>query len=271
MTLEECLNEQYKKDNYIIRKNASKNGLAYIYCSSNDLYKKDDLTSFTTRVVNNDRYEWVNISAKNKPELEIFIRDIWLSWYVKGINTSIDTYEKLISFLKDITVGYTVRCVGVSSGGFIGSIIAMELSAELCYSFAGQFSLTHHFDHVIKNPFLCEHFKCWGGYWVDYYKRIPDCLTTIIYLYPTGSNQDTEQYNLVKDMARVLTIKVDCAEHGIAIYPFAIPAYLSLPFSSLEKMAEKTSVSKIKTSIRVGGIVKFAQWGIRKIINKLRH
>lgn len=82
----EAIEEQYTKENYKVQRNNKKNGLAYIYCSSNALYKKDDLQSFQEQVVENDRYEWSNLRANCKPELEVFIRDIWLSWYVKGIN-----------------------------------------------------------------------------------------------------------------------------------------------------------------------------------------
>ena len=88
----ELIQEQYKKDNFRIEYNDCKNGLAYIYCSSNALYKQDDPQSFTERVIIGDRYEWMNLRADSKPELEIFIRDIWLSWYVKGINERINSY-----------------------------------------------------------------------------------------------------------------------------------------------------------------------------------
>ena len=131
-----------------IKYNDSKNGLAYIYCSSNALYEKDNIRSFENQIIKGDRYEWSNIRAECAPELEIFIRDIWLSWYVKGINSKINSYDKLINFIRDLTKGYTIRCVGASSGGFIGTILAVELNAEISYSFAGQFSLSHHFDHL---------------------------------------------------------------------------------------------------------------------------
>lgn len=75
---------EYEKDNYKIEYNSCKNGLAYIYCSSNALYEKDNLQSFEDKIIKEDRYEWSNLRADCKPEIEIFIRDIWLSWYVKG-------------------------------------------------------------------------------------------------------------------------------------------------------------------------------------------
>ena len=133
--IHDLIQAEYEKENYKIEYNSCKNGLAYIYCSSNALYEKDNLQSFEDKIIKEDRYEWSNLRADCKPEIEIFIRDIWLSWYVKGINSRINTYDKLIDFIRSITKGYTIRFVGASSGGFIGSILAMELNAEISYSF----------------------------------------------------------------------------------------------------------------------------------------
>ena len=232
----ELIQEQYKKDNFRIEYNDCKNGLAYIYCSSNALYKQDDPQSFTERVIIGDRYEWMNLRADSKPELEIFIRDIWLSWYVKGINERINSYEKLIDFMKYITCGYTVRCVGASSGGFIGTILAMDLSAEISYSFAGQFSLVNHFDHLQSNPYLHEYSKRNDDKYIEYYKRLPDAEGEVLYLFPIQSEQDQQQYNLLKDIKNVHTIKVQSSEHGVAIYPFAVQKLLSYNAIDAEKL-----------------------------------
>ena len=106
--------------------------------------------------MHNDRYEWLNLCAANRPSLEIYIRDIWLSWYVRGINSEINNYKKLVMFMKDLTKGYVVRCVGASSGGYIANILAMELNAEISYCFVGRFSLKNHFDHLNTNIFLMQ-------------------------------------------------------------------------------------------------------------------
>lgn len=265
----EALQNQYERDNYIVRHNDNQNGLAYIYCSSNALYVKDDFTSFRDRVIVGDRYEWFNLRAACKPELEIFIRDIWLSWYVKGINSRINSYEKLIELMKSLTQGYTVRCVGASSGGYIGTILAMELNADISYSFAGQFSLLNHFDHLQKNPYLREYLLQNGDRYFEYYKNIPDTKTSIIYMYPSGSGQDQDQYMLVKDMKKLFAVEVDVNEHGVAIYPFAIPRFLSFNLEELEKLVAGGTGSKLKISVRIGGWKNFLKWLARKIIKKM--
>lgn len=245
MDIQELILKEYDKENYRIVNNNSKNGLCYIYASSNALYKKDDMDDFINRIEQSDRYEWENCKPKEIPEKEIYIRDIYLSWYVKGINSSINTYEKLIDFLKENTCGYEVRCVGVSSGGFICNIIAMELGAEICYCFAGQFSLKNHFDHLKKNILLKNYLEINGLYWFEYYERLKctrDCATTIVYFLPNKSIQDVEQYKLIKDCPNVLTISINESNHGIAVYPFALPILLNYSLSKLKDLATLLTV-----------------------------
>lgn len=67
----DLIQAEYEKDNYKIKYNDSKNGLAYIYCSSNALYEKDNIRSFENQIIKGDRYEWSNIRAECAPELEI--------------------------------------------------------------------------------------------------------------------------------------------------------------------------------------------------------
>lgn len=138
--------------NIKIKENQVDNNKCYIYFSSNDLYNKDSESDFINKIVENDRYEWLNRSAANSPRKEIFIRDIWLSWYVNGVNGELKSFDRLIDYLNISTQGFEVTTVGVSSGGYAASIAAAKLGAARCFDFSGQFSLIHHFDHVKTNP-----------------------------------------------------------------------------------------------------------------------
>lgn len=160
--------------------------------------------------------------------------------------------------------------MGASSGGFIGTILAMELGAERSYSFAGQFSLRHHFDHLQVNPFLREYLAQNGDYWFEYYKRISNSEVQIIYMYPNKSEQDQEQYALVKDIKSVYTVEISIDEHGVAIYPFAIPQYLSYDVMDAKKLAGEGTASKLKMSIKIGGLCRFAKWAVRKAMKKVK-
>ena len=56
-------------------------------------------------------------------------------------------------------------------------------------------------------------------------------------MFPNRSKQDQEQYELVKTMNQLYTVKIDIDEHGVAIYPFALPKYLSCNLHEIEKLA----------------------------------
>lgn len=135
LQIDQLISNAYKSNNFMIRYNDEihNNNLCYVYFSSNALYEKGNSESFKSIVVDANRYEWSNITKKYqndlKPAKEIFVRDIYLSWYVKGINCKINSYDKLIALIGKLTEGYRVRCIGASSGGFIASIVGMTISA----------------------------------------------------------------------------------------------------------------------------------------------
>ena len=54
-------NYNSETDNIKIR-HGKKDGIAYVFCSSNSLYKKDDRQDFVSKVVNKDKFEWENIT-----------------------------------------------------------------------------------------------------------------------------------------------------------------------------------------------------------------
>lgn len=65
-------NYNSETDNIKIR-HGKKDGIAYIFCSSNSLYKKDDRQDFVSKVVNKDKFEWENITQDIDHEKIIYI------------------------------------------------------------------------------------------------------------------------------------------------------------------------------------------------------
>ena len=100
-------NYNSETDNIKIR-HGKKDGIAYIFCSSNSLYKKDDRQDFVSKVVNKDKFEWENITQDIDHEKIIYIRDIWLSWYVVGVNVKYNTIDALIKKMREETEGMQV-------------------------------------------------------------------------------------------------------------------------------------------------------------------
>lgn len=144
---ENILNCYENNENFYVRYNNSNNGLCYIYCSSNALYVGGSSESFDNLILKKNRYEWEHISSGTKPEKEIFIRDIFMSWYVNGLSKQNDSYEKIIDVISCECKGYKVRTVGVSSGGYMACLLGIQTKADLCYLLSPQITIRHHYNH----------------------------------------------------------------------------------------------------------------------------
>lgn len=246
------ISQVYKHDKgYKIVKNDVSNNVCYIYCSSNALYLKDNVEDFYEKVIVRNRYEWEHIKPVFIPQMEIYIRDIYLSWYVMGISQAVPDYDSLIAFLRNVTKGFRVRCIGASSGGFIGTMIAMELEAE-CISFDGQFSLINHFDHLKNNPYLRKYAHDFGTSRFELYLNSSFAQAKLVYVVSVQSEQDSIQENLIQNAQNVDFIKINTTKHGVALYPFALPNFLSYVSEEFEKYTKHT-YTKIGISCRIGG------------------
>ena len=226
-------NYNSETDNIKIR-HGKKDGIAYIFCSSNSLYKKDDRQDFVSKVVNKDKFEWENITQDIDHEKIIYIRDIWLSWYVVGINAKYNTIDALIRKMREETEGMQVITVGVSSGGFIAAILASSLKASYCLDFAGQFSLLHHWTHVDTNPFLKELYSKNGHCFGEAYMYLGD--SPIYYFEPALCEQDIEQAKYAKMCSNVKILRVRSKTHGCAISPVALRKVMSYDVEQMEKI-----------------------------------
>ena len=112
---------QYEKANYRIE-NKRVRGYCYIFCSSNHIWFPNEKVYFE-KMVADDRYEWAHIPC-NKADKTIYIRNIYKSWYVTGINDRISNMNQLILFLKHETDGYETVTIGSSSGGYLAALYA---------------------------------------------------------------------------------------------------------------------------------------------------
>ena len=235
----ELLKEQYLQHNYIIREHKGhKNGKAYIYFSGNGLYQVDSEESFRSLVLEKNRYEWLHYSARKVPEKEIYIRDIWLSWYCKGINAELNSIDKVAAWLKKECAGYRVTLIGNSAGGYMAVNCALRMPelVDRVFSLCGQYSLLNHNNHVKFNPLLVkyyneEDFEC--------YKKL-DQISHIYYLFSGGVNHDFVQYKFVKDVNCVRSFRFASNRHGITAHNFDYPLLFSLSNEQLDQLYEKT-------------------------------
>ena len=141
---DELVWEAYNRDNIVV-KDYGNSDRCYIFCASNDLFYPDEREVFRKVIIEKDRFEWSRISSsdqivKNAGRV-ILIRDIFKQWYVTGINSRINTMDKLIEHLRKLCKGYKVVTVGSSAGGYAAAVIAAMLNGEICIDLAGQNTL----------------------------------------------------------------------------------------------------------------------------------
>lgn len=234
----EVLNRQYNEKNYKIVYHNVSNNRCYIYFSGNGLYVDNNEESFYSRITISDRYEWQKFSVKKKPAKEIFIRDIWLSWYVKGINTELNSIDKVIEWLKKECLGYLNTFIGNSAGGYMAVICGCSIpNTERIFCISGQVSLYNHNDHYKINPLL----KKYGNEkWLECYhllemKNSPK----VFYLYPAGVDHDVVQRDFLRRGNNVDFFAFDSSIHGVTANKFDFPMIFSKSNLELEELASK--------------------------------
>lgn len=225
----DLLNEYFEKENYKeIIVNAEKN-LCYIFFSGNGLYYPNTVEEFKKTIIESNRYEWENIA--NSPELlqkagkYIFLRDLYKSWYIKGINANIDSIDKLFEWLKERTNGYRIITVGNSAGGYMAALMGSLLNAEMVFDFSGQFSLYANKDVVTKYALLNKYSAD-----IERKKYFDICEflehnENIMYFWPGKSEIDIKQYDLVKE-TKIYSFRFKARIHGQSMYSANIPYLL---------------------------------------------
>ncbi|HAU87813.1 MAG TPA: hypothetical protein DCW90_20700 [Lachnospiraceae bacterium] len=137
------VDEIYHRDNYEVIDYDNTN-ICYVFFSSNGLFFPDTIKEFQEKIVDKNRYEWKRMASSKeivvKSGRHIFVRDIYKQWYAKGISYLINSVDKMVLLLKQLTEGYDVITVGSSAGGYMAALMAAELSAKACFDFAGQIS-----------------------------------------------------------------------------------------------------------------------------------
>ncbi|MBQ6886201.1 MAG: hypothetical protein IJN54_01645 [Lachnospiraceae bacterium] len=256
----DLLSEYFAKENYKeVLVNLEKN-LCYIFFSGNGLYFPNTVETFKKTIIKNNRYEWENIA--NSPQLlqkagkYIFLRDLYKSWYIKGINNSVDSIDKLYVWLKERTEGYRIITVGNSAGGYMAALMGSLLKAEMVFDFSGQFSLYATKDVLTKYALLKK-------YSADEERRkyfdICEYLKhneSIMYFWPGNSEFDITQYELVK-ATKIYSFKFKARIHGQSMYSANIPYLLVQDkqyLVNLYKHYEGKDIVKEEFFIRTRGV-----------------
>lgn len=250
--------ETYNKENYQIKVNSDyRDNVCYIFFSSNKIWYPNAEESFRKSFIDNDYYEWKKFLELPAQKI-IYVRDIYKSWYVTGINQSMNSIDAVIDFLKKQTVGMRIVTVGSSAGGYMAALTAALLSAEYCICFSAQFDLT--VDGALGvNPFLKKYSRDKNR---SQYYNIVDIIkksqSDIFYFMPAFSDSDKEQMERVLDIKNVHILKIASHRHGVPLLTGNLDNLLQLDRDSLISLfdSEKGQIVEILSiSIKLSGIL----------------
>lgn len=255
-----------KLKNYKVQEISEEGQNAYIFFTSHGLYYPTTLDEFKKQVVQLDRYEWENISKnpliKAQASRYIFVRDVYKSWCLHGINGNLNSIEKVAKELKYLTEGKKIITVGSSAGGYMALVFGCILNAEAIYAFAPQISLDIYNDfHPVK--YITEYRTMDKiSRWLSLQNIIENNLYSEVFLmFPTMCDEDTAQLKLVEplqnDNCHLLKVKFD--KHGTPVYGESVTKILGWPIQKSRILYEKyrqEEVSRERILLETSGICK---------------
>lgn len=246
--------------NYQILTLDPNNNQCLIYFSSNGLYFPNDAKVFKEVVIEQDRFEWKKNILKSAGKV-IFLRDVTKQWYWNGINSTINSIEKLADFLRQETQGFEVTCIGSSAGGYASTLFGILLQAQRVFAFSPQFSLKFIVSegHTTKNPtiaklgVLSENMK-----YLELQNLLYENKTPIFHFFPGLSERDIKQADLVAGTTSVHSFKFESAAHGTTCYPINFLDLFSMSnenLIALQSNFDGNLINPLDFSKKVSGIL----------------
>lgn len=262
--------EAYRKNNYKVVDIPKGTNVCYIFFSSNGIYYPNTKLEFEEKIIIQDRFEWESLPGSKKIESfcdrQIFVRDIYNQWYICGINEKINTIDKLLELLYELTKGYEIVTVGISSGGYIVALAAAKLNAKKCFNFSGQVSL---WNEVKGNIFL-EHKSKEDIYtkWYNIKDIIESSNCHFYYFYASGCEQDFESWKMIKDCSNVFGFGFPWKKHAATCFIWNMPYVLTKSDQEMEGLAEHYMGKKVNPlifSLRTMPFPKAVYYPVRKL------
>lgn len=269
-------------DNYLIERDNSKQNLniCTVYFSSNYIYFPNNKNAFKKSIIDKNRFEWYNIRNQNATK-HIFIRDIHKQWYLYGINSEINSIEKVIAFLAEETEGYKTYFVGSSAGGYASVLMGSLLGVDRIYSYNSQFFLTDLLENSseIVDPIL---FREKENSQISKYYKIKSYISDplkIFYFHSNKSKWDVSQKKEIEDLG-INIISVNTSIHGIPILKNNLKHVFLLNQKELANLT-KAKLHPINFSFKIVGFRKtilflmkltpnaFKRWILNPIIKKM--
>lgn len=262
--------EAYQSDNYKIEYNeAIDNNECVLYFSSNNIWFPNTEEAFRTSILENDRYEWerkpYRVGRKN-----IYMRDIYKSWYVQGINDRINSVDAIVDWLRKETSGYEVVCIGSSAGGYMAALVGIMLKAKLVFAFSAQFCLYNE-GYYDVNPFL-QKYKSDSD--KEKYYDITDLVNKsnipIMYIYPNRCHVDQLQAERIIPSESVMKYGLNSSHHGIVVCKCNLPSLLNMGLDQLNSLTKNNCKSVFRLSIKLSGFFPTIQFYLLSIYKVIR-
>lgn len=256
-------NTYENNDNYLIEEKETSKKKCCIYFSSNDIYYPNNEEIFKNQLLKKNKYEWYNTRV-DFTQKHIFIRDIQKQWYLNGINTELNSIEKVLSFLKKETAGYEeIITIGSSAGGFAAVLFGELLNANKILSFNGQFFLN---DLLLTsneniNPIV---FREKNNAQINQYYSLRNFITKperIFYFHSKNSIWDINQKEHICDLG-INIISFKTSHHGVPFLKSNLPFVINTNEAKLKKMSQKEHYPlffSIKTEGFFSTVISFIQ------------
>lgn len=231
----------YNKDNYKVIMKSNIN-ICYIFFSSNGIFFPDTVQEFEEKIIKKNRYEWENLANSKMFEKrcgkQIFVRDIYKSWYIRGINSRINTIEKLINLLSELTRGYEIITVGISAGGYMAALAALKLNAKMCFDFSGQVNL---YKSANKNPFFIKeiigHDDTLKTKHLNIVKEIENSKCKFYYFYAAKCQEDRENADQIGEFENVQMFPFFYKKHAATMFVWNMPYILTKSEEEMDRLA----------------------------------
>lgn len=251
--------------------NNAENENAVVYFSSNGLYYPNDDDTIKRVLVKGDRYEWKKMGSQAFSK-NIYVRDIYKSWYIKGINASASSIERAANIINNEIGKKRFITVGSSAGGYGAILFGIMLNAEYVIAFSPQISVPLFLENTEpeKNPIYMKYCNNDG---ISKYLNLKDIIrqsdTEIFVFYPAQSERDIKQIEILKGMNNVNIIGVHEKQHGVGIYDFTLKALIEKDRYFLRSLSGHI-FSKTGLSFEVLGKARTIYYLISKYLKRKR-
>lgn len=266
MELQNRIREAYETlSNYRIDYISQNKDCVAIYISSNGIFYPDTVECFNHTIFESDRYEFTKLKIK-RANKHIFIRDVYKHWYVDGLNSSIDSVDKIADWLTTEVADYKeIILVGISGGGYFAALLAPKLNASIVINMNGQWDLSKEkpIQHLFEQgyPKLMK-YKSLVSEEYDY--------KNTFYLVSIYSPEDKEQLTMLEPYKNIHKIRFVNKHHGVPCLKCALPVIMNMDYKQLCTL-EKRKHYPILFEIKYVGLfatIKDLYKEIRKIIKR---